>query len=237
MSSLSVLAASLSHGINNPMAYVSANLRYAIEELREIGGELEGGPTGKAAERLAEVVQALSQAEDGARRITDLVRRLEAFGDMSCQRNGPVDVRNLLESLVSLIGCEFSQHASFTAQLGEVPPVAGPRAEIARDLLEMLVKAVQAVRDKDCEPSEIRFRTWTDADGSAAVEVSAAAACGFPTRRPEIVEPGLEGLRGVGGSLGESKGELVSVSETRCDAAFELRLPPIDVSSDIPTHP
>jgi len=228
MSSLSILAASLSHGINNPMAYVSANLRYAIEELREIGGAEEGGPTGKAAERLAEVVRALSQAEDGARRITDLVRRLEAFGDVSSHLSGPVDVRDLLESLVSLIGCEFSQYASLTAQLGEVPPVAGPRAEIARVLLELLVNAVQAVRDRDCEPNEIRFRTWTDADGSAAVEVSAAASCGSPARGASVGGPG-GGLLGAGASLGCRDGKL-GLSETSCDAAFELRLPPIDAS-------
>lgn len=89
MSALSMLAASLSHGINNPMAYVSANLLFAIEELREISLDEAGRPSGEAAKRLDQVVSALTQAEDGARRVTAIVRTLETFGDSACRQSEP----------------------------------------------------------------------------------------------------------------------------------------------------
>jgi two-component system NtrC family sensor kinase len=226
MSPLSMLAASLSHGINNPMAYVSANLLFAIEELREIALDEEGRPSGEAAKRLNQVVSALTQAEDGARRVTGIVRRLEALGDAACQRNEPVDVRILLGSIVGLVECELGQDARVTAQLGEVPPVAGPRAEIASGLLQLMANAIQAVRDGDCEPSDIRLRTWTDEDGSAAIEVFAVSACSPPAPGGRAGEPGREERLGFG------RREARATPGTSCEAAFQLKLAPFTAPAE-----
>jgi hypothetical protein len=99
--------------------------------------------------------------------------------------------------------------------------VAGSRAEIASGLLQLMANAVQTVRDGDCEPRDIRLRTWTDDDGSAAVEVSAGSTCCAPALGAQAGGAGdvacLETARG---------GERVVASATSCEAAFQLRLAP-----------
>lgn len=99
--------------------------------------------------------------------------------------------------------------------------MAGSRAEIASGLLQLMANAVQTVRDGDCEPRDIRLRTWTDDDGSAAVEVSAGSTCCAPALGAQAGGAGdvacLETARG---------GERVVASATSCEAAFQLRLAP-----------
>jgi PAS domain S-box-containing protein len=90
LASVGTLAAGMAHEINNPLAYVSANLDVMIEELRVIGG---GSPSG----RLKELEEMAVQAQGGADRIKKIVRGLMTFSRADEERRGVVDLRRLLD--------------------------------------------------------------------------------------------------------------------------------------------
>src|SRR5262245_37721821 len=72
MASVGTLAAGVAHEINNPLAYIGANLEYAVRELRGAGA------ASPAADR-QEVVEALEEARQGAERVRVIVRDLKTF--------------------------------------------------------------------------------------------------------------------------------------------------------------
>ena len=69
MAAVGTLAAGVGHEINNPLAYVIANLELLASQLPEIGSELSPG-------RLRDLPQVLNEALEGASRIRRIVRDL-----------------------------------------------------------------------------------------------------------------------------------------------------------------
>ena len=95
------LAAGVAHEINNPLAYVMANLDFARQELapRDSGpASVVEVPRAAAVavevERLAEVVRALDEARDGADRVRRIVRDLRTFS------RGTDDARLVVETML-----------------------------------------------------------------------------------------------------------------------------------------
>jgi signal transduction histidine kinase len=91
------LAAGVGHEINNPLAYVMANLTYATDEVRRVQQQLETStdrfPSASTlAKTLSEVVDILGEVEDGACRIRDIARDLNTFA-RNDEEQGLVDLR------------------------------------------------------------------------------------------------------------------------------------------------
>ncbi|HSO33993.1 MAG TPA: PAS domain-containing protein, partial [Labilithrix sp.] len=66
------LASGVGHEINNPLTYVTANVQFALDELRAIAGTRPAG-------RMSEVLEVLAEAREGADRIGKIVHGLKAF--------------------------------------------------------------------------------------------------------------------------------------------------------------
>ena len=165
MASVGTLAAGVAHELNNPLAYVSANLTWVAEGLsRE--PESPGGAAGRA-----DMLQAIQEAREGADRMREIIRDLRTFSRGEETGSGPVDLAPVLESSVNMAWNEVRHRARLVRDLAPVPLVRGNEARLGQVFLNLLVNAAQAMPEGGDERNEIRLVTRARGDGRVVVEV------------------------------------------------------------------
>lgn len=238
MASVHTLAAGVAHGINNPLAYVMGNLSFALGELERVSAPVDEGGKSSAplSPMLSEIREALVHAKEGSARIRDLVVDLLAFSSGPIVETVVFDLHPVLESALNLTASEIRGRARLVKQYNEVPRVRGDASALERVLFHLLTNAVESIPENESERNEIRLATWTDAGGSAVIEVRDSGS-GMP---PEVVarvfEPfyttkaafgsrnglGLSIAYGLVGSMG---GEIEVTSAVGRGSAFRVKLP------------
>ncbi len=146
MASVGSLAAGVTHEINNPLAAVLANVELAIVDARSL-------PANKTTGRL---IEELSDAQEAANRVREIVRDLKLFSRSEEERHGPVDAREVLESALRMAWNEIRHRARLVRIFEDVPPVYGNDARLGQVFLNLLVNAAQAIPDGRAESNEIR---------------------------------------------------------------------------------
>jgi len=233
MVSVGMLAAGVAHEVNNPLAYIQANLEFALEQLARVGGAT-----------LGEVCAALEEAREGATRVRSIVRDVKTFSRPEEQRVDVVDVRPLLESAINMSFNEIRHRARLVKDYGPVPQVSAVPARLGQVFLNLIVNAAQAIPEGAVDQNEIRVSTSTDEKGRAVVGIRDTGT-GMPpevlrhlfdpffTTKPTGVGSGL-GLnisRGIVSSLG---GEIVVSSEPGRGSEFRVLLPAASPASQRP---
>ena len=200
MASVGTLAAGVAHELNNPLAYVTANLSWVAEGLT-------GEPEGREARHLAraDMLEAIQEARQGADRMREIIRDLRTFSRAEATSTGPVELEPILRSCVSMAWNEIRHRARLVRELDPVPPVRGNEARLGQVFLNLLVNAAQAMPEGRAEQNEIRLATRRLADGRVAVEVQDTG-CGIaPEHRARIFDPFFTTKApGVGTGLGLS---------------------------------
>ncbi|MFY0529860.1 ATP-binding protein [Archangium gephyra] len=238
MASVGTLAAGVAHEINNPLAYVTANLGYAHEELvrlleRGAVAAPEGAP---AASPLKPVCVALGEALHGADRVQTIVGDLKTFSRETQEPLRAVDVKKVLDRTLNLASGEIRHRAKLVKEYGDVPPVRGNDSRLGQVFLNLLVNAAQAIpSDGDADSHEIRVTTRLTAPGQVAVEVSDTGAGIAPELLGRIFDPFFTTKApGVGTGLGLSichnlihamGGELHVHSDLGRGTTFQVLLP------------
>ncbi len=190
LASLGTLASGIAHEINNPLAYVSTNLALARREL--------------AGDR-AKVEAALDAAEDGCRRVVEIVRGLKTFSRADDDGTRPVDLVGIADSALAIASHEIAQRAHLVREYGDAPAVVASESRLVQVLLNLVVNAAQAFGDGARDKNEIRVRLGRASDGRALIEVSDTGS-GIPEAHlPKIFDPFFTTKPpGVGTGLGLS---------------------------------
>ena len=164
MASVGTLAAGVAHEINNPLAYVIANLDMLAEEMRHM-------TAGSVAAQMAGYVEMAGDAREGAERIRKIVRGLKTFSRAEEERRTVIEVRPVLELSIDMAFNEIRHRARLVKDYGEIPRVEADDARLGQVFINLLVNAAQALPDGGAEANEIRVVTSTDALGRAVIEV------------------------------------------------------------------
>jgi PAS domain S-box-containing protein len=232
MASVGTLAAGVAHEINNPLAYVLANLDFALGELGQ--PVPEGG----------EVRRALDEAKDGAVRVREIVRDLKAFSRGRDLERERLDVRRVLQSAVGLAQNEIRHRARLSVELLDVPAVLGSEHRLGQVFLNLLINAAQAVPEGAADANLVNVVASVADDGRVAVEITDTGA-GIPeeilprifdpffTTKPVGVGTGL-GLSIVHGIVAGMGGEIKVRSEPGQGTIFTVLLPPAPAEAAAP---
>lgn len=206
MIALGTLAGGVAHEINNPLAYVIANLDFVARELPQVsallaahrrgagaGGDSQEGAEGEGAERdaarrLADLQQVLQEAREGAERVRSIVRDLKTFSRPDVEVQEPVAVRQVLESAVNMAWNEIRHRARLVKDYSPTPPVLANESRLGQVFLNLLVNAAQAIPEGRAEASEIRIRTFVEGD-RVCVEIRDTGTGIAPEHLPRIFDP------------------------------------------------
>ncbi|MGO8969168.1 MAG: PAS domain S-box protein [Myxococcaceae bacterium] len=228
MASVGTLAAGMAHEINNPLAFINANLvwlRDALEAQRAALGDSS----------FQELDTVVSEARTGIERIGNIVRDLKAFSRVETdEAAAPVDVRKVLSFAAKMADKELRQRARVVSELEDVPAVLGSEGRLGQVFLNLLLNAAQAIPDGAATSNEIRIRCL-HRDRTVVVEVSDTGR-GIPEElQARIFDPffttkpvgegtglGLAVCHGIVRGLG---GEISVRSEVGRGSTFSVLLP------------
>jgi len=227
MVSVGTLAAGVAHEINNPLAYVIANLEMVADERPQVS---------------ASVSELIEGALEGAERVRLIVRDLKTFSRADETRHGPVDVHQVLEASASMAWNEIRHRAQLVRDYGaDVPCIFGNEGRLGQVVLNLLVNAAQALPEGAQEANQITVKTFRKGD-RVVIAVRDNGAGIAPEHRARLFEPFFTTKPvGVGTGLGlyicrqivESMGGTISVESVPGNGAtFSVELPVARGSSD-----
>ena len=180
MVSIGTLAAGVAHEINNPLAFLLANLAFAAEKL---GALAPGDPA------LSDVSAAIGEAREGAERVRDIVRDLKTFSRGDDDARAPVDLERVMESSIKLAWNAIRHRARLVRQYGRVPRVEAEEARLGQVFLNLILNAVQAIPEGAVQENEIRVATRVGQDGRVVAEVQDSGEGISDSDRQRLFEP------------------------------------------------
>ncbi len=183
------LAAGVAHEINNPAAFVVANLNELTVATRGLEALLRAalplafqGASAEEAEDLRQLMAAaqhpgifedlramVEESLEGMHRIRDIVHHLRGF---SVGEDEPVvlDVHEVLRTAVDLLRPELRYRARLDIELGPVPPVLAPRSRIAQVFLSLLLNSMRSFQTLPRgQRGQLTIRSSTLPGGAAEV--------------------------------------------------------------------
>jgi len=237
MASVGILAAGVAHELNNPLAYVSANLSFLSERVERAGELLEGRPPRPDdADLAAQLGDAVRDARDGCDRMRVIVRDLKTFSRPDDDHTGPVDLGRVIDSAVNMAWNVIKHRARLVKDVTGLPPVHGNESRLGQVFLNLLVNAAQSLPEGNADGNHIRVSGAVLPDGRVMVEVKDSG-CGIPaghlarifdpffTTKPPGVGTGM-GLSICHSIVGAFGGEIQVKSEQGKGSTFRVVLRP-----------
>jgi len=166
LESVGVLAAGVAHEVNNPLAFIQANLGCLQGMADVVERNLDRLPP-KDAEELADLRELLDDSLEGITRISRIVDRLRRFSRAPEDEVGPVDSNAAVEEAVRFARLHRQTVRNGGAEVEtclapDLPPVRGSRDALAQVLLNLLMNATQAVEDRP--DGRVRIQTYRQGD-------------------------------------------------------------------------
>ena len=158
LASLGVLAASVAHEINNPLACALGGLESASSALE-----------GQTIRGLNETLEVVREGMDRVRRI---VRDLRMLGQSDDARVVAVDPNAALESTLTLVAKRLAGRARIERDYQTVPPVRANPARLGQVLLNILLNAIDAIPEGAHADNVIRLATGWNAEDQVFLEIS-----------------------------------------------------------------
>ena len=148
LESVGVLAAGVAHEVNNPLAFIQANLGMLQHMAQTVERNFSVLPEKDAAE-LQEMREVLDDSLEGITRISRIVDRLRRFSRVSEKAMGPVDWNEVLAESIRFARLhrkgELAVEAEFEPAL---PLIQGSRDALTQVTLNLLMNAAHAVADR-----------------------------------------------------------------------------------------
>jgi signal transduction histidine kinase len=262
LTAIGQLAAGVAHEINTPIQYVTDNTTFLqrsfatlLEIVDLVRPTLEDGQVPDA-DALAsvrarikrarlpylakQVPRALEQSLEGLNRVATIVRAMKVFSHDSRGEKAEVNLRESIESTVTIARNEWKYVADVELLIDEdFPPVVCLRDELNQVILNLVINAAHAIADVVGDGSEVRgLITISAVSDGEWVEIRVRdTGAGIPEAiRPRVFDPFFT-TKAVGKGTGQGlaiaysvvvdkhKGSIFFESEIGRGTTFVIRLP------------
>jgi two-component system, NtrC family, sensor kinase len=251
MASLGQLTAGVAHEINNPINFVSANIKPLKDDLEDLMGYINfyrstikekgledafGGKEKLPNEMeinivLKEVHELLGGIEEGAIRTAEIVKGLRNFSRLDQDALKKASLNEGIESTLTLLHSSYKDRIEIVKDLGNIPEVECFPGQINQVFMNLLSNAIQAINNK----GQIFVGSALTADNNVCVTIRDTGG-GIPEKiRSKIFDPffttkdvgkgtGL-GLSISYGIIQKHHGTIEVLSEPEVGSTFIITLP------------
>jgi PAS domain S-box-containing protein len=244
LESMGQLASGIAHEINTPIQFIGDNVRFLGDAFGELAlaldgnGRAETAPAPDLAFLMVEVPLAVEQTLEGVERVATIVKAMKAIGHPSTEHKTYADLNQAIRNTLVVAVSEIKYVADVDTELGDLPPVWCHPGDVNQVLLNLVVNAAHAIREKvggNGERGTITVRTFPEGD-DAIIEVTDTGAGITPEVGEHIFEPFFTTKEvGVGTGQGlalvyslvtdRHRGSIGFVSEPGAGTTFTVRLP------------
>jgi signal transduction histidine kinase len=179
------MSAGIAHEINNPVAYVLANLTSLADLLDEL--EAAGLDEG-ARQALSGAREILTDCTGGVERIRRVVSELKGFSRAEFDAEESFDLERVVNAACQLARNEVRHRAKLTLDLEDVPQVVGDPSKLTQVVVNLLINAAQAIEGGDASSHQITVRTRAQG-GQVILSVSDTGAGISEEHQARIFEP------------------------------------------------
>lgn len=182
MASLGTISAGIAHEINNPIAFLSANLRRSEQYLGGLASVVQGLRRRIQPERFERFLKAdqsvrldaeklefilrdypslMSETAEGIDRIKKIINDLKHFSRHKNEDFAPTDVAKCMQVALNLAKHQLTNRVRVINRLApELPRVQGSESQLAQVFMNLLVNAAQAIQGQ----GEITLAASLEAD-------------------------------------------------------------------------
>lgn len=191
------LAAGIGHEINNPLAFISGHLDLALDEVIGDLALIEDTPPEQALApehrqelitSLQDIKHSLEVAHRGSMRIRDIVENLRLFTREEYEAPYPVELIEVLESTIQMLGDELPSSTQVIRDFKEVPAIIGYESGLGQVLLNLLINAAQALQEVDRAQRELKISVYQQ-EGAVFINICDTGGGISPANIAHIFEP------------------------------------------------
>jgi len=219
------LTASLAHEINQPIAAAATDARTCLRWLTR-----EQPDMGEARESAARMVNAVTRA-------ADIISRLRQLFKKGAPQTSLVDVSEVIQEMVVLLGSEASRHSvSILTELSEdLPRVVADRVQLQQVLMNLMLNGIEAMQDTK-RGGQLTIRSLRGESGQLLISVSDTG-MGLPPDQADQIFNAFFSTKAQGTGMGLSisrsiieshGGRLWATSNSGRGATFNFTLPSTD---------
>lgn len=182
MAALGQLTAGIAHEINNPINFVTSNIKpleLDINDLKEIITKYEqidfNGDVKAQIEEIEafkkqidlgfvnnEITSLLSGISEGAKRTAEIIRSLRNFSRVDETDMKPIDLNEGLHSTLVLVRNNLPDNLTVVKDFGNLPKVECLPGKINQVFMNLVSNAIQAIKSKEIQTEEefLTIKTW-----------------------------------------------------------------------------
>lgn len=168
LESIGRLAAGIAHEINTPAQFLGDNLAFLQDTFQDVlallgrlsqGANLAEVPEFDLEFVRKEIPEALAASQEGLHRIDRIVKAMRRFSHPSLGEFSLAALDDIITTSMTVSASEWKYVASVETHFDpELPPILCIRDELSQVVLNLLVNAAHAIREKG-EPGKIVVRT------------------------------------------------------------------------------
>ncbi len=160
MSMIGQMAAGIMHEINNPLAYIDVNVQVLPDMLNDIDASEDNA---EIVGELRELSKDLIEGIDSIKTIAAGLKRF-IFRSQSTEFE-KVDLNEEIDTISTISKNEYKYYCEMDIEKGNIPFVMGDAGKIKQVLLNLVINAVHAIKEKDSiDHGQIKIKTYVEGD-------------------------------------------------------------------------